>query len=596
MTAVFAPTPKLHTGMSCTDKKWIITRQLALMCCEDLSPFDIVQKSGFVKFLVQNNVIKHEAELPDPTTISRSGLYTVYDEIVLVVKNVIKQSPKTVGVTTDMWTDNYKRRSYMAVTLHFCLPDFRMQSMVLRTVVFTQTHTGENIAKELKEILKQFGLDNRNVIYITDQGSNIVKACRVVGSERFGCAAHGLHNLISVEGVAKGPDVQNIICKAKSIIKTFSFKTSLLEKEAADMVNEQIVADLELLLEQMDEDHQISISSCDSDNEDDIGEQLLDHDGSNSSSFSTMRAAAAAGSPHQQYTTSLKKDCPTRWNCLLSMLESLLINQQLIERCLTKLRLFDKMCTDDEWQTITNLVQFLKIFKTATEALSGSKYPTISLVLLFRAEIVAAIADLVSDCEMVRSMKQRMRQALNHRLPITELNVIAAMLDPSQRHLNSVQEFLTAQKITAVELLSHAFDKYVGTETELDLHQAGQHMASVENPGPSTIPWKKAKQDLLSKHINATSNPDREIQQYRCLSIAPDDVLAWWCTQQETYPRLSMLARVILALPATSAPSERIFSTAGLTVNAKRSSLAPSAVDKIVFVHENSHLIKERTD
>jgi hAT family C-terminal dimerisation region len=243
------------------------------------------------------------------------------------------------------------------------------------------------------------------------------------------------------------------------------------------------------------------------------------------------------------------------------------------------------------------LVQFLKIFKTATEAFSGSKYPTISLVLLFRAEIVAAIADLASDCEMVRSMKQRMRQALNHRLPITELNLIAAMLDPSQRHLNSVQEFLTAQKITAAELLSHAFDKYVGTETELGLHQAGQHMASVENPGPSTpVPWKKAKQDLLSKHVNATSNPDREIQQYRCLSIAPDDVLAWRCTQQETYPRLSMLARVILALPATSASSERIFSTAGLMVNAKRSSLAPSAVDKIVFVHENSHLIKERTD
>jgi hypothetical protein len=59
-------------------------------------------------------------------------------------------------------------------------------------------------------------------------------------------------------------------------------------------------------------------------------------------------------------------------------------------------------------------------------------------------------------------------------------------------------------------------------------------MASVENPDPSTpvgpVPWKKAKQDLLSKHVKATSNPDREIQQHRCLSIAPDDVLAWWCT------------------------------------------------------------------
>jgi len=47
---------------------------------------------------------------------------------------------------------------------------------------------------------------------------------------------------------------------------------------------------------------------------------------------------------------------------------------------------------------------------------------------------------------------------------------------------------------------------------------------------------------------------------------------------------------------ATSAPSERIFSTARLAVNAKRSSLAPSAVDKVVFVHEKSHLVNERTD
>jgi hypothetical protein len=134
-------------------------------------------------------------------------------------------------------------------------------------------------------------------------------------------------------------------------------------------------------------------------------------------------------------------------------------------------------------------------------------YPTISLVLLFRAEIVAAIADLAPDCEMVSSMKQGMRQALNPRLPITELIVTAAMLDPSQRHLNYVQEFPTAQKITAVELPLHAFDKYVGTESELGQHQAGQQMASLEIPGPNNeysrpVPWKKAKRDLHSKHVN----------------------------------------------------------------------------------------------
>ena len=73
----------------------------------------------------------------------------------------------------------------MMVTLHYCSSDFRMRSIVLRTVVFTETHTGVNTAKELKEILKQFGLDDKMVIYITDHGSNVVKACKVAGSERF---------------------------------------------------------------------------------------------------------------------------------------------------------------------------------------------------------------------------------------------------------------------------------------------------------------------------------------------------------------------------------------------------------------------------
>jgi len=61
---------------------------------------------------------------------------------------------------------------------------------------------------------------------------------------------------------------------------------------------------------------------------------------------------------------------------------------------------FDKMCSVIEWNTIANVVEFLKIFQTAIEVLSGSKYPIIGLVLLFRAEIVAALQDLPTDCAM----------------------------------------------------------------------------------------------------------------------------------------------------------------------------------------------------
>jgi len=90
------------------------------------------------------------------------------------------------------------------------------------------------------------------------------------------------------------------------------------------------------------------------------------------------------------------------------LMDSLLINQQLVEWCLARLQLFDKMFSDEEWKTIANVVEFLNIFKIVTQVLSGSKYPTISLVLLFRAEIVAALQDLPTDSAMVMSMNQRM--------------------------------------------------------------------------------------------------------------------------------------------------------------------------------------------
>jgi len=76
------------------------------------------------------------------------------------------------------------------------------------------------------------------------------------------------------------------------------------------------------------------------------------------------------------------------------------------------------MLSDEDWKIIENLVEFLKIFRSATEVLSGATYPTISLILLFGVEIAAALTESPNDCQVVKLMKQRMRQSLNYRLPI----------------------------------------------------------------------------------------------------------------------------------------------------------------------------------
>jgi len=59
------------------------------------------------------------------------------------------------------------------------------------------------------------------------------------------------------------------------------------------------------------------------------------------------------------------------------------------------------------------------------------------------------------------------------------------------------------------------------------------------------------------------------------------EYLTGWCME---YLADVLLARAILPIPATSTPSERIFSTAELTVTRKRSQLSPSNVNKIVYV------------
>ena len=67
---------------------------------------------------------------------------------------------------------------------------------------------------------------------------------------------------------------------------------------------------------------------------------------------------------------------------------------------------------------------------------------------------------------------------------------------------------------------------------------------------------------------------------------ATTDPLKWWKKWGSKFPNLAQLARRYLAMPATSAPVERLFSVAGLVATAKRSRLAPSTVSLLVFLHE----------
>ena len=67
-----------------------------------------------------------------------------------------------------------------------------------------------------------------------------------------------------------------------------------------------------------------------------------------------------------------------------------------------------------------------------------------------------------------------------------------------------------------------------------------------------------------------------------------ENVLEWWRDAASRYPKLSLVARKILAVPASSSASESVFSVAGRTITDLRSNLAPETLDSLLFLYYNS--------
>ena len=60
----------------------------------------------------------------------------------------------------------------------------------------------------------------------------------------------------------------------------------------------------------------------------------------------------------------------------------------------------------------------------------------------------------------------------------------------------------------------------------------------------------------------------------------------WWDKWLLNYPQVSLLAKWLLGIPASSATSERIFSSTGRVLEARRQNLSGDAVNDILFLRK----------
>ena len=67
------------------------------------------------------------------------------------------------------------------VTIHYITPDFILRSHLLETKEFSDSHSAENVAEELRSILNHWELSTDKVVAVTtDNCANMVRAIRGV--------------------------------------------------------------------------------------------------------------------------------------------------------------------------------------------------------------------------------------------------------------------------------------------------------------------------------------------------------------------------------------------------------------------------------
>ena len=89
---------------------------------------------------------------------------------------------------------------------------------------------------------------------------------------------------------------------------------------------------------------------------------------------------------HHHKHQSLKSSCPTRWNSVFDMVDSVVHLQREMDNALKRIGRIDLCLHQDEIDFLTELVEFLKPFKDLTDLFSCSS-PALSVVPVMKVRI-----------------------------------------------------------------------------------------------------------------------------------------------------------------------------------------------------------------
>lgn len=298
------------------------------------------------------------------------------------------------------------------------------------------------------------------------------------------------------------------------------------------------------------------------------------------------------------------------------------------------------MLNDNEWELLDELCNILAPFEEATRYFSGNTYVTLSKMVPIITKLTNSLEssnnlneegyDHDSDNETIRSgndsedniedistdpinynnftevlenVKKNVYMGLKHYWKIpNEFGIMASLLDPRYKNLSFISDDNIKQKVHST--LRAQYDQLKWEISQQSIPSSPTTITSTAATSSSSITGSSTPSRSLHEHkarreqrtqkilqIKEATSPtvEDEITIYFLMPIARENKnpLDWWKAKRELFPILSILAQKYLGIPATSVASERLFSDAGNHITAKRNSLDPNLLAKMLFLKRN---------
>lgn len=135
-------------------------------CSLDIRPMSVIDGSRFKElgqFLIkvgsQYVNIDIKDLLPHPTTITKNAIKIAENHRNELIENILPFIQENCcAMTTDMWSDKYKKLHYITITIHYINRNWMLQKHVLHTGQWplTEKKTAENIKNCIGKFLTSF--------------------------------------------------------------------------------------------------------------------------------------------------------------------------------------------------------------------------------------------------------------------------------------------------------------------------------------------------------------------------------------------------------------------------------------------------------